>query len=172
MSTMSAMNTCQSCQKNPATVHLTEIVDGDKREVHLCEECAQKEGVSPVGAQNLFTHLMDVAKGGDPDSVTSLTCAGCGLTYGEFRQRGRLGCGECYKVFREPLSELLEKIHGAHQHLGRIPGRVGSSLKRERELIELRRELTSVVQREEYERAAEIRDRLRKVEAEEEADAS
>jgi len=158
---------CQSCKKRQATVHLTEIKDGEKIEVHLCEECAQSEGVNPLSAQNFFTHLMDVAKGGPPGTSRELTCAACGLTYSEFRQRGRLGCGECYQVFKEPLSELLEKIHGGRQHLGRIPSRSGATLKRARELIELRRELTTVIQHEEYERAAEIRDRIRKMEVEE-----
>jgi len=160
------MSLCQSCNKKPATVHLTEIKGGEKIEVHLCEECAQSEGVNPLSAQNFFTHLMDVAKGGGPETAQELTCAGCGLTYGEFRQRGRLGCGECYKVFKEPLEELLDKIHGGRQHLGRIPNRAGDSLKKERELIELRRELSTVIQREEYERAAEIRDRLRQMDEE------
>jgi protein arginine kinase activator len=160
------MSQCQSCHKKEATVHLTEIVNGEKREVHLCEECAQKEGVNPLSAQSFFTHLMDATKSGPSGQEVELTCTGCGLTYTEFRQRGRLGCSECYKVFREPLARLLEKIHGGRQHLGKIPARAGEGLRRERELIELRRELTEVIHREEYERAAQIRDRLRQMEAE------
>jgi protein arginine kinase activator len=154
---------CQSCNEKPATVHLTEIVEGEKHEVHLCEDCARNEGVNPLSAQNLFTHLMDVAKG-PATSEEQIVCDTCGLSYQEFRQRGRLGCAECYKLFKDPLTQLLEKIHGGKQHLGKVPSRAGDSLKRERELIELRRELSQTIQREDYERAAEIRDRLKHLE--------
>ena len=163
-----AMIPCQSCKKRPATVHLTEIVKGEKREVHLCEECAQSEGINPLTPQSFFSHLVDASKGATGEEL-EITCPNCGLTYAEFRQRGRLGCGEDYKLFKEGLTRLLEKIHGSTQHLGRIPTRIGSQLERETELIELKRELTRVVQREEYEKAAGIRDRIRELEEEEDA---
>ncbi len=157
---------CQSCNEKPATVHLTEIVEGEKHEVHLCEDCARSEGVNPLSAQNLFTHLMDVAKG-PASSEEQIVCDTCGLSYQEFRQRGRLGCSEDYKLFKEGLTQLLDRIHGSSQHLGKIPARAGAGLRVERELMELKRELGRVVQREEYERAAEIRDRIRRLEEEE-----
>ena len=157
---------CQSCQKHPATVHLTEIIDGKKREVHLCEACAQQEGVNPLNAQSFFSHLMDEAKGVAGEDV-ELRCTNCGLSYSEFRQRGRLGCAEDYKLFKAGLGQLLERIHGGTQHLGKIPSRAGRELKAERELIDLNRELTRAIQREEYERAAEIRDRIRGLSGEE-----
>lgn len=154
---------CQSCQKNPATIHLTEIVKGKKREAHYCEECAQKEGIDTSTPQSLLSSLADPAKqvGGEEREVT---CPRCGLKYSEFRRRGRLGCGDCYRAFREGLTPLLERIHGNVQHVGRIPQQAGEHLKAERELIELKRELTRAVQREEYERAAELRDRIRQIE--------
>jgi protein arginine kinase activator len=109
---------------------------------------------------------MDAAKGSAGDEV-ELRCPRCGLSYSEFRQRGRLGCSDDYKLFREGLSQLLERIHGSTQHLGKIPSRAGANLKRERELIELKRELTRVIQREEYERAAQVRDQIRRMEEQE-----
>jgi protein arginine kinase activator len=152
---------CQSCGRD-ATVHLTEIVQGKMTEVHYCDECAQKEGVSPLTPQSFFAQL--VGPGSSSGKDAELTCGGCGLTYAEFRQRGRLGCPECYRVFREGLCPLLEKIHGSSQHLGRVPGSTGEGLKAERELIQLRRELSRAIQREEYEKAAEIRDRIQELE--------
>lgn len=157
---------CQKCGQNPATVHLTQIEKGEKREVHLCESCAQTEDVSPFSAQTLFSQLVDASKAAG-GLQADVSCDRCGLSYSEFRQRGRLGCADCYKLFKSGLVQLLEKIHGSTQHLGKIPPSAGSRLKRERELIELKRELTRVIQREEYEKAADIRDRIRVLEEEE-----
>lgn len=152
---------CDSCHENEATVHLTEIVDGVKHEVHYCELCAQQQGVV-LSAPSLLGNL----PGGGPEGAgdPDLLCTGCHLTYKEFRQRGRLGCARCYEAFKEGLIPLLERIHGSSQHLGRAPEESGDHLKAERQLIELRRELARVIQREEYEQAARIRDRIRKLE--------
>jgi protein arginine kinase activator len=154
---------CQSCKKNAATVHLTEIVEGVKREVHYCEACAQTEGLSPLSPQIYFPNLVGPVAGGsevEPD----LKCPECGLTYAEFRQRGRLGCGADYDLFREGLNQLLERIHGSNQHIGKIPQSEGDNLKLEREIIELKRELKRAIHMEDYEQAARIRDRIRKTE--------
>ena len=156
-----ASHLCKLCQKRPATVHLTEIVQGEKRELHYCETCAQKEGVSPLTPQSLFAHL--VGPSSEPEGE-NLVCPECNLGYTEFRQRGRLGCGNCYQLFREGLAPLLEKIHGSTQHLGKLPVKAGTQHEAEREIIQLKRDLARVIQREEYERAAEIRDRIRKLE--------
>lgn len=154
---------CMACQKNAATVHLTEIVDGAKREVHYCEACAQSEGVHPLSPQIYFPNLIGPAAGGS-EGEPDLQCPECGLTYAEFRQRGRLGCGHDYEVFRDGLAELLERIHGSSQHIGKIPESEGDSLKLEREIIELRRELARAIHLEDYEQAARIRDRIRELE--------
>lgn len=154
---------CQSCEKNQATVHLTEIIGGKKRELHYCEACAQKEGISPLTPQSFFPHLVDVAKG-VTGGMEDVRCPKCGLSYSEFRQRGRLGCEEDYKLFKEGLSQLLDRIHGSTQHIGKVPSRLGDHMNVERELIELQRELTRVIQREEYEQAARVRDQIRELE--------
>ncbi len=154
---------CQSCQKNLATVHLTEIVGDQQREVHYCEACAQTEGVHPLSPQSFFPNLVGPGAGGG-EGEPDLKCPECGLTYAEFRQRGRLGCGADYELFREGLIQLLERIHGSSQHIGKIPESEGDNLKLEREIIELRRELTRAIHLEDYEQAARIRDRIRELE--------
>jgi protein arginine kinase activator len=41
---------CQACKQNPATVHLTMVVDAGSRTVDLCESCAQQKGIAgPAG---------------------------------------------------------------------------------------------------------------------------
>ena len=154
---------CQSCQKNPATVNLTEIVDGQKREVHYCEACAQTEGVHPLSPQVYFPNLVGPVAGGGEEEP-DIKCPECGLTYAEFRQRGRLGCGADYELFKDGLNQLLDRIHGSNQHIGKIPESEGDHLKLEREIIELKRELTRAIHVEEYEQAAQIRDRIREIE--------
>ena len=157
-----AQQLCQSCQKNAATVHLTEIVDGEKREVHYCEACAQVEGIHPLNPQIYFPNLVGPAAGGSEEEP-DITCPVCGLTYAEFRQRGRLGCGEDYHLFKDGLVQLLERIHGSSQHIGKIPESEGDHLKLEREIIEMKRELTRAIHVGEYEQAAKIRDRIREL---------
>ncbi len=154
---------CQSCHKNTATVHLTEIIDGEKHEVHYCEACAQSAGVHPLSPKSFFPNLIGPAACGSEEEP-DIQCPECGLTYAEFRRRGRLGCAEDYRLFSNGLVELLERIHGSSQHIGKIPESEGDHLKLEREIIELKRELTRAIHVEEYEQAAQIRDRIREIE--------
>jgi protein arginine kinase activator len=154
---------CQSCKKAPATIHMTDIVKGKAMERHYCAACAQKEGIDVSAHQTLLSGLAEAVKGSGAEEQDFL-CPRCGLKYSEFRRRGRLGCGDCYRTFRDGLIPLLERIHGNVQHLGRVPAQAGVRMEAQRELIELKRELTRAVQREEYEKAAEVRDRIRQVE--------
>ena len=154
---------CQSCKKKEAKVHLTEIANGKKREVHLCAACAAKQGIQPMDPHAILSSMAEPAR--DAAGVESdLTCSRCGLSFSEFRRRGRLGCGDCYRVFREGLLPLLERIHGNTQHLGRVPEQSAEDVPAERELTLLKRELARAVQCEEYERAAGLRDQVRRLE--------
>jgi len=159
---------CQSCQQAVATVHLTEIEQGKKREVHLCDACAHKKGmVSPFGLGSLIPDLAgaeEQATPADPTRGEDARCPKCGITYREFRSEGRLGCGHDYDGFREGLVPLLERIHGATQHVGKVPARMGKSMDRERDLIDMRRKLQEAIQTEQYELAAQLRDQIREVE--------
>lgn len=161
---------CQFCKKNVATVHLTELVDGEKQEVHLCEECAGKKGLSfktSFSLQDLLSGLMEKEREKIPKELLALKCPNCGLTFGEFRNSGRFGCPQDYHVFKENLAPLLERIHGSAQHTGKVPERIDTDTAKERALIDLKRHLEEAINREEYERAAEIRDRIRALESEE-----
>ena len=91
------------------------------------------------------------------------SCPACGLAYSEFKARGRLGCPNCYGAFAPVLVPLLEKVHGTASHTGKAPERVATTLETRRELAELEDELGGAVASEEYERAAELRDRIRQM---------
>jgi len=185
---------CESCQQKLATVHLTEIVQKYKKETHLCEDCARSKGVpykaqfsvkeflgglakdvseadaeeaeapAEVASPSSPAKAAAAAEGQPAEKATSEPCPVCGITFSEFRASGRLGCHHDYEHFKRGLIPLLEKIHHASQHRGRVPSRVGERLERERLLTDYEKDLSEAVEREDYERAAELRDRIREIE--------
>jgi len=157
---------CQRCKKQQATVHLTEIAHNEKRERHLCEDCAREEGVAikaQINLQDVLSGMLEAHQNAGKEA--GLACPDCGMTYGEFRSQGRLGCPNDYEAFAEPLHELLEKVHGGTEHLGKVPKRAGADQQAGRELMQLRRRLQEAVDREQYEEAARLRDLIQEKEA-------
>jgi protein arginine kinase activator len=189
---------CQHCLKNAATVHVTEVVpppedagaadgagpaapSGEARaysEQHLCEACAQTLDLphAPALQKTDIWKLLQLTakqtrrKGGP-------TCGGCGLQLEEFRRKGRLGCPRCYEAFAAHLGEVFERVHGARQHVGRLPGAEAArehaaarapadalALEREKRLVDLRQKLENAIREEAYENAARLRDELRQLE--------
>ncbi len=158
---------CERCHKNPATVHLTAIEKGVKKEGHLCDECARTAGVGmkvTFSISDILGNLMDPKTGKGTKRGRQKSCPECGLTYSQFKSKARLGCANDYAVFESEIIPILEKVHGATKHMGKVPSTVGDSVRRENELNLLKRELDSVVKSENYERAAEIRDRIKHLE--------
>jgi protein arginine kinase activator len=166
---------CESCQENLATVHLTEIVQKTKKETHLCESCARDKGVSYTTEFSVKDFLGGLSKKVKPPEKVAAAaaaepvvepCPSCGITFAEFRQTGRLGCHNDYEHFQESLLPLLRKIHNTQdvQHTGRVPSQLGERLERGRRIAGLRNELEEAVARENYERAAELRDRIKSLE--------
>ncbi len=120
---------CDICGKNPATVHLTEIIDDQMNELHLCEQCAHQKNLQmeqQFGLSDLLGGLADFDKPTkeEKETTVSIKCANCGLTYADFRKIGRLGCSECYTAFKKYLGPLLKKIHGSIIHFGKSPFKV------------------------------------------------
>ena len=157
---------CQRCNKQPATIHLTEIVQNEKHERHLCEECAREEGIAIKANINLQDILSGMVQAHETaGKEANLTCPDCGITYAEFRNQGRLGCPHDYEVFAEPLAEVLERVHGAAEHRGKWPNQVGADLANQRQMMQLRRQLQEAVEGEQYEEAARLRDLIKAKEA-------
>jgi protein arginine kinase activator len=157
---------CDICGKNPATVHLTEIIDEQMNELHLCEDCARQKSSQmeqQFGLSDLLAGLAEFEKPKEAES-TAVKCPNCGLTYAEFKKIGRLGCGECYTAFKKYLSPLLKKIHGSSQHSGKSPLKVTKVLKKKIDLQELRNSLQKAVEAEAFEEAARIRDQIKELE--------
>jgi protein arginine kinase activator len=176
---------CQFCA-NPATVHLTDIIDQHKKEMHLCEACARQHHVLPGPQQDLnLPALLHLLLGQTTAPLTAedaqRTCPACGLSYGEFRQAGRLGCPHDYLAFRAELAPLLERIHRSTRHVGKAPRRPPDPTDPEEALAVLRRQLADAatlaglyrqladaVTAERYEDAARLRDQIRQKETSDE----
>jgi protein arginine kinase activator len=158
---------CQSCAA-PATVHLTEIVNGKKKEIHLCRACAEKKEILKKQELNINAILQTVIGqhvGAPTDELARLTCPACGIKYMEFKAEGRLGCPHDYTVFRDALIPLLERIHRATAHRGKVPPNATRHAAVQAELRDLRQELRRAVEAEAYEEAARLRDMIKQKEA-------
>jgi len=155
---------CQFCGKNPATIHFTEIKKSVKRELHICEECANEQGLGS-GAP-MPSMLFDLVQGGRRQEFDeSVACPHCGTTFSDFRTKGRFGCPHDYEVFSEHLGPLLDRIHGGRHHTGRLPrGREIIDTDAADRLLKLRRDLQASVKTENYEDAARIRDEIQALE--------
>lgn len=164
---------CKRCGKNEAKIHFAKIINNQTTEFHLCEPCAKQMNI--MGANHEF-HLENLIAGLAPEADFSpaaaeesrLACPACGLTAGQFKRSGRLGCAKCYEAFREELIPLLRKIHGSAHHTGKVPSKAGegASQSRVRDIKKLRRELREAISHEEYERAARLRDEIKSLETE------
>lgn len=162
---------CQICGKNPATVHFTEIHDQKMSEIHVCAGCAEEKGLQSSGPKSfdiaeLIAGMVDTMTNTEEERVGKVQCPRCGLHYSSFKETGRLGCSECYTAFQFQLRPLLRRIHGDTRHKGKTPARDGEGVSRSRQVQRLHDELRRAVEREEFERAAELRDEIRRLEQE------
>jgi protein arginine kinase activator len=158
---------CQSCSQ-PATVHLTDIVNGQKKEVHLCQACAEQQQILKQQELNLPAILQSILGqhlGQLTDELARLTCPVCGIKYMEFRAEGRLGCPHDYNLFQAGLEPLLQRIHRSTRHVGKAPRHRPLPAAAQAEILDLRSQLRTAVEAEAYEDAARLRDILRQKEA-------
>ena len=159
---------CDICNKKKATVHLTEIIDGEMSEMHLCEDCAREKSVQmeqQFGLADLLAGLSGFGQQVKESGAPQLQCSNCGTSYDDFRKFGRLGCSECYNTFGDQLGTLLRKIHGSSQHLGKTPPTAAEPIKNKIDMLqELRRQLQQAVEVENFEKAAKLRDQVREME--------
>lgn len=163
---------CQNCQKRQANVHIMQIINGGKVEIHLCEQCANEKGQInlglPLNISDFFSGLM----GNDEKQPVSLggsskiVCQNCGFTYDDFQKTGKFGCAACYKMMGDSLKPVLKRLHGNIRHSGKIPLKHQMEVYNCREIDKLKDMLSQAVKKEEYEKAAEIRDRIKVLERE------
>src|SRR6476660_7047767 len=163
---------CQQCEK-PATFHITELTGGQAQELHLCEICAKtylkqgEPGTAPVAPTlaNVLAKQLQLGKAAEElAKLDQRACPVCGITFYEFRNQGRLGCPHDYVFFEKELTPLIANIHGETQHVGKKPKRGAGGTQQRNELIRMRWEIKEAIEKENYERAKELRDEIKKVE--------
>jgi protein arginine kinase activator len=153
---------CSICNKE-ATVHLTQIVNNKIHKVDLCESCAQKKGVTDPEGFSLADLLAKAPL--TPGSVEAqLACPSCGHTTADFRRTGRLGCAECYGVFKSLVLPVLEDMHAGTSHQGKVPEVALSRQSNLLQLKHLKEALARSIAEEAYEQAAELRDQIKAIE--------
>jgi len=158
---------CQVCQKNEATIHLTEISDGVRSEMHLCEHCAQEEGIavkSHLPINELLANLLSTQPANEElfdGSEQEVVCPHCGSTLEQFSKKAVLGCPYDYEVFEKSLLPLIERAHnGKTIHCGKVPSKTSTDTRKQVELLTLRQQLEAAVKNEDYELAARLRDKI------------
>ena len=180
---------CQKCNKNEANVKYTEIINGEKKEMMLCEECSHELGLDnmnlsmPIDFSSFFGGLLDDeynSKDFMPlfQKVKELRCNNCNMTYDDFISQGKLGCEECYNVFSNKIDNILKRLHGSDKHLGRkalncksnqtnvkLDSKINDKkiIKegKEDKLDKLQKDLKKAIVEERYEDAAKIRDKIK-----------
>ena len=161
---------CQHCEK-PATFHITELTQpSGPVKIHLCEEHArvylaqESEEATPNALASLLAKQLKLEQTAEQlAKLDKKTCPMCGISFAEFRQAGRLGCAYDYVCFQQELEPLLLNIHGSDTHKGKRPARMTGAPDRQHRLLQLRREMQDAVTREDYERAGQIRDLVRRI---------
>jgi protein arginine kinase activator len=159
---------CDNCHERDAVVNLTTIDNNIVRQLHLCERCAAERGVE-TSVTTPKHPLGDFVKAVQEQSVPAGTDAGrctfCGQTMRDFRDTGRMGCARCYTTFEPSMRELLRRVHAGPRHIGRqYRAPADAVIEQSSVLGELREKLRRAIEQEQFEQAAELRDRIRVLE--------
>ena len=163
---------CEVCKKNPAKIHVTQVKENKKFTIHICQECAHEKGVAgpaintAFSVEELLSGFFKTQNGTGMETGTHQTCPSCGLSYGAFKESGRLGCSLCYDTFSESLKPLLQKVQKEVRHIGKIPRKGDAQSALKRNITDLRMQLKEAVSQEHFEKAARLRDQIRRIENE------
>lgn len=173
---------CETCKERPATLHLTNIINGKKTEIHVCQQCAKEKGYieSDEDAYSIHDLLSDLFNfkssyskqpAQNAHEIHQSKCNKCGMTYQEFAKVGKFGCSNCYQSFADRLNPIFQRVHSENiEHNGKIPKRQHVHLQKKRLLQDYRETLQRLIEEENFEEAAKVRDKIRAVEKKESTD--
>ncbi len=159
---------CERCGKAPGEIRYSEYAGGQVHKTLVCPACARELGFvpakSPPEASGAPANAGATAAGGSDAAdapADRRVCPGCGLTAEEFRRVSLFGCDHCFETFEDDLDLLLKRLHGASLHRGRLPrAERGPEAPAERGRLE--RELEDALRSGDFERAARLRERIRR----------
>lgn len=166
---------CDLCDQ-PASLFLTQIVNGQMQKVNLCEQCSKEKGITDPAGFALADLLMGAgtsetiqqpatapaAEAGSDDKAGGLVCPECGFSENDLQRTGRLGCPVCYEVFRTGIARMVKAMHRDDRHRGKMPARQLDEGALSERLDDLRRQLHDAVREERFEEAARLRDELKR----------
>lgn len=149
---------CDLCSQ-PATVHLTQIVNNKVHKVDLCEACAQAKGVTDPQGFSLADLLLKASASNEAEPAGD-RCPSCGFTQGDFKKHGRFGCPVCYQTFSTMVEPMLDNMHKGTKHTGKVPHKTLDRKKINEQIHTLEADLEKAVRAERYEDAARLRDAI------------
>lgn len=160
---------CEKCHINQATTHVKQNINGKVSEMHLCSACAAGLSVNSMFGGGLFGSQASILGSLFGNQISgnrqeSQVCPNCGTQLHEISASGRMGCAECYRVFRSYLQPSIRRIHGTAQHAGKIPANKENELTAEQKLKSLREQMEEAIERQDFEQAALLRDQIREAE--------
>lgn len=165
---------CEKCKKNEAKINLVKIVNGQKQQIWLCEECARNISnipiMGPMGDENIFPFqeiingILSSVENSSPKKEEPLVCSKCGTTAEEFNKMGKAGCLECYSTFNELIQKKFKEKEKSISYRGKIPKNKGKEFTQKNKLKELKYKLQLLIEEEEYEKAILIRDEIKEIE--------
>ncbi len=159
---------CENCKTREATTHVKNRVNSKYSEYMLCDECARELGFSSFVSDihsdvaTFFDSLFSYAL---PARSSAVKCRKCGATYNDILEQRKIGCDECYDTFSSELSKIIKRVHGNSSYTGKVPKEFETQVKKENELKKMKEELDELVEKQAYEKAAELRDRIKELEA-------
>ena len=164
---------CDNCGEHEASIKLTQIINGKKTEMMICEECGQKMGISdinfemPIDISNFLGNFEFENENYMPFNINNkeVRCQKCNMTYQDFLDKGKFGCEECYKTFENKINILLKRIQGTDKYLGRKASHNENNsvpeVKLNNKLEQLQKDLKLAIKEERYEDAAKLRDEIK-----------
>ena len=159
---------CQECKEREANTYVKKIINGKKQEYHVCSQCAEKLGLLNMN-QNLFSGFSSVLGDFFSEALPSFSgtlanpvrCSDCGSTYRDIAKNGVVGCSRCYQTFYHELLPSIKRIHGNTVHCGKNPSVSGKEVTKTDDKKSLQLQLEQAVKNQEFEKAAELRDRIK-----------
>lgn len=179
---------CERCKIREANIQYTEVINGVKKEHHFCAQCAKEMDFGPYSAifdgefplGKLLSGLLGVEDDSQgPDKLHQIACPVCGTSYDEFIRDSRFGCGDCYSVFGPLMEDSIKQLQGSLVHTGKIPlhqqpdtfhedmapktGEASGDAQKDEELSRWDAKLKEALRYEDYETAAQCRDKIREL---------
>jgi protein arginine kinase activator len=158
---------CEICRNNDAVIHIQQIIGTERIDLHLCEACALERGImtssehGELSLSSLLTGLIDIR---DAKEQQKSICPRCGTSWREIQERRLAGCAECYSCFSKEILALMQKSSGKSRHRGKYPRRLLAYKKILLDVMKLKEGLKEALGREDYEKAAVLRDRIKELE--------